>query len=113
MSLYAVDKFSLTSFLIGHNKLYNGLFIRKEMLYTLTDVYEQIEHVANTVSSFVVAIIFSCNGMIQYVPYSGGQYISLFFQIFKSQFLKTFYCSICMYNDSDCLVNQIYIHQIF
>ena len=51
MSLYAVEKFALTNFLLENTKLYDDLFIEKDILYTLDDVYKEIEHVANTVGS--------------------------------------------------------------
>ena len=51
MSLYAVEKFNLTNFLLENTKLYDDLFIEKDILYTLDDVYKEIEHVADTVSS--------------------------------------------------------------
>ena len=51
VSLYAVEKFALTNFLLENTKLYDDLFIEKDILYTLDDVYKEIDHVANTVGS--------------------------------------------------------------
>jgi len=50
VSLYAVEKFTVTNFLIENNKLYSNLFISKDVMYTLDEVYEQIEHIAHAVS---------------------------------------------------------------
>ena len=54
MSFYAVEKFNLTTVLLENTKLYDDLFIEKDILYTLDDVYKEIEHVADIVSSFTI-----------------------------------------------------------
>ena len=65
MSLYAVEKFALTNFLLENTKLYDDLFIEKSILYTLDDVYKEIDHVANTVGSLQCDVnkIMLCKGI--------------------------------------------------
>ncbi|XP_065902044.1 mucolipin-3-like isoform X2 [Dysidea avara] len=54
VSIFAADKFKLTSFLVENTKSFHHYFIRKECndrinkLYSLDDVYEQIEHTVNS-----------------------------------------------------------------
>ena len=67
VSYYALNKFRLANFLIENTRLYNELFIRKEKMYTLDDVYEQIEHVANTVSVIIVQILYTYVHIAMYV----------------------------------------------
>ena len=59
MSLFAVEKFTLTNFLLENTKLYDDLFIEKDILYTLDDVYKEIDHVADTVSFLQYYALFS------------------------------------------------------
>ena len=56
MSLYTVEKFTLTNFLIENNKLYNEIFIQRETLYTLDQVYTEIHNIVDAVS--VLHIVF-------------------------------------------------------
>ena len=56
MSIFASHKYKLTSFLVQNTKSFHNYFIRKECgtsinkLYSLDDVYKQIEHTVNSVS---------------------------------------------------------------
>jgi len=59
VSIYAIEKFRVTMFLTENTAAFTEYFIvsksdrPKDTLYTLTDVYDQIEHVVESVSDYV------------------------------------------------------------
>ena len=56
VTFYGHDKYQLTNFLIQHSEAFDQYFIRRNCnepvvtLYTLDDIYKQIDYVANSVS---------------------------------------------------------------